>query len=101
MALLNGYKYHLFLDRPIEQTGLEWYDEQRDRLQVCYNAAYSITMMPEGYKSLVDDSNFIICFWAGNKQGQTYSAIRYALSVGKLVLNGLDELKLITNKDIG
>ena len=103
------YKYHMFIPYPLETMSQDWYKYQVELLNECYNKAYSITVCGqmkgniekhETYKRLIDDSNFIICFWIGKRQGKTFEAIKYALSVNKMVLNGLDQLRLITNKDI-
>jgi len=106
-AKKQGYKYHIYLPYPVEDVGEHWYDDQKKLLRVCINGAYSITSCysnknhkDHSYKNLIDNSNFIICFWIGKKQGYTYESIQYALKTNKLILDGLNDLKLITNKDI-
>lgn len=101
------YKYHLFLPFSLEKTCMHWYEDQREQLRRQFDHAYSITIShpdlvqdDNTYHHLVDVSNFIVCFWAGNKNGQIFSAIQHAFKKNKIVLNGLNELKLITNKDI-
>lgn len=97
-------KYHMFLPYSQEIVSKDWYDEQKVELTELYNKAYSITIcnQPWAYalKNLVDDSNFVVCFWTGKKQGNTFHAIEYALKSNKMVLHGLNGLKLITNDDI-
>jgi len=107
IAFNRKIKYHIFLPYTFEQTCEHWYEEQKNILIKCCNRAFSITScypdkkhIDDSYKFLVDDSNFIICYWIGKKQGKTFEAIKYALETNKLVLNGLDDLKLITNLDI-
>jgi uncharacterized phage-like protein YoqJ len=102
-----GYKYHMFLPYPIENTYKHWYEDQRQALVMSCNNAYSITTCrandqfdDESRELLIDESNFTICFWVGKRQGKTFNAIKYAHSKNKLILNGSDELKLITNASI-
>ena len=101
------FRYHIFLPYPQEMTAEYWYDDQKELLRKCCNNAYSITtcefqrgLSGHSYQDLVFDSNFLICFWTGKKQGKTFETIRFALQNNKIVLNGLHELKLITNKNI-
>lgn len=101
-----GYKYHMFLPYPLEQTHQHWYDDQKNSLVKYCNSAYSLTTCRAdsseedmAHKLLIDESNFTICFWIGKKQGKTYDAIKHAHKSNKLILNGLEELKLITNLD--
>ena len=103
----TSYYYHLYLSKVPEETSEEWYQDQKDLLKECYNHAHAMTICgnknengPFTYKNLIDSSSFVICFWVGKHQGRTYEAIKHALSTNKMVLNGLDELKLITNQDL-
>jgi hypothetical protein len=107
IARNKNFKYHLFLPYSFEQTCEHWYDEQKNVLLKCCNRAFSITTCysdnsheNDSYKFLIEDSNFIICYWIGKKQGKTFDAIKYSLKNNKLALNGLDDLKLLTNTDI-
>jgi hypothetical protein len=104
-------KYHIFMPCYLQVTSDGWLENQAELLEKCYNNAYSITVCSnikstnkeeelESYRRLIDDSNFVICFWVGKKQGKTFEAIKYALSTNKMVLNGLDKLCLLTNEDI-
>lgn len=102
-CLAEGHRYHLFLSHPLEETGLGWYAEQRRILELCYQGATSITISGEEdmtHKLFAADSNFMVCFWIGKKQGTTFETIKYALKNNVLTLHGLDHLKLITNSDI-
>lgn len=104
------HRYHLFLPFPQEITSEDWFDEQKELLKKCCDNAWTITIcnakktpLENGYstyKELVHDSNFVIFFWTGKKQGKTFETIRYALENNKLSLNALKDLRLITNKDI-
>jgi len=104
-CLDREYKFHLFLPYPVEETSQHWYDSQKDHLRKCYGRAFSITTCYQdtswtdrSYELLVDDSNFIVCFWTGRGDGKTYDAIKYALHKNKLALSGFDDLKLVTNE---
>jgi len=105
------YKYHLFLPYSLEKTAEHWYDDQRNMLVKQYGMAYSLTIAhpeqsnrvhdyDESYDILIDDSNFLVCFWSGVKQGEVFDTIKCALKHNKIVVNGLDDFKLMTNKDL-
>lgn len=100
--------YHLYLPFPSDITSNDWYDYQKELLKKCCNNARSLTIcnskkMTENespFEALVNDSNFIICYWTGKKQGRTFETIKYALKNNKMMLNGLNGLSLVTNKNI-
>jgi uncharacterized phage-like protein YoqJ len=100
--------YHMFLPFVPDKTSENWLDEQKALLNACYNPANAITICNDenedfvdaSLKQIVDGSNFTICFWVGKKQGKTYDIIQYALANNKIVLNGLDGLRLVTNEDL-
>lgn len=101
-------KYHMFIPCPPESIGEEWYEEQRSCLarQLSSSSATTIigskltksNLMARDQK-IIDSSSFVICFWNGKKQGRTFDMIKYALLANKLVLNGLDELKMVSAVD--
>lgn len=109
-CIARKYKYHLFLPCPIEITSKFWYAKQQYDLEKHYTSAYATTIGGMNYSAdtmldinarLVDSSDFIICFWVGKKQGCVFETIKYAFGKNKLVLDGANELKLITNQDTG
>jgi len=106
----NKARYHLYLPFPPSVMAEYWYKEQVKDLNDHYLSAYATTIGSATYNKdiekdmtfrLVDDSSFIVCFWTGKKQGITFEAIQWALQNNRLALNGLDDLKLITNSHIG
>ena len=107
-CLNEGYKYHLFLQYPEKDTSQHWYSDQANDLRMCYDGCFALSIgspVPDAeekkeYHTLVDISNFIICFWIGKKQGKTFDIIKHAIEVGRPVLHGFDNLRLITNADI-
>ena len=107
-AIEQDRNYHLFMPQPFEQMVDNWLDEQRDSATKCFHNAYSITICnwpanvayTAAYDAVVVDSNFTICYWIGKKQGHTYDAITYGLTQNKMMLDGIHDLKLITNEDI-
>lgn len=96
--------YHLFMPYTPEITSEGWFDNQIDTLNRCYKKARAITICNdapnESLKQLINDSGFVVSFWVGKKQGKTFEAIKYALATNKMVLNGLDGLRMITNEDM-
>jgi len=105
-CMKNKYKYHLYLPYPEDQTSQHWYNNQKASLAAHYKNAYAVTVCsPNTYcedtshERLVDGSNFVVCFWVGKKQGQTFEAIKHALYSNKIVVNALSNLKLITVAD--
>lgn len=114
----EGIGYHLYMPLMPEHTSLNWYQEQKDVLLNNFKYAHASTICwPTDTLSsqqsnkislyekmcdthLIDNSNFIIAFWENKHQGRTFNAIKYALSKNILILNGLGELRLITNNDI-
>jgi len=106
-CLENNIKYHLFLPCSVEKFSEFWYDEQRIILQNQFKMARSVTICSTEISNeserdalLIDNSNFIIAFWMGKKIGRTFDAVKYALSSNKVSINGLNELKLLTNADL-
>jgi len=107
---MSYYKYHLFLPFPQEITSEDWLDEQKLLLQKCCSGARAITICNStknisenghsAYKEAINDSNFVVFFWTGARQGDTFDSIKYALANNKMSINALKDLKLITNKDI-
>ncbi|MFA5023363.1 MAG: SLOG family protein [Patescibacteria group bacterium] len=108
LNIKGAHKYHIYLPFTQEITSEDWYDEQKELLKKGCDNARSITICnskktpqdEQPYRPLIQDSNFIIYFWNGKKQGKTFDAIKYALETNKMALNALNDLKLITNKNI-
>lgn len=104
----RNVKFHLFLPCPPDMLSVEWYDDQKRILSnnfkkswatTIYSQEYSREAETKTYESMVDLSDFIICFWNGMLQGPTFECIQYALKQNKLTLNGSNDLKLVTNED--
>lgn len=88
-----GIKYHLYLVCPTTTN--------HNAFGITIRAnTYSLQYEIERDQRLVDDSAFLVCFWEGKHQGRTFNLLKYALAQNKIVLNGLDELKLITSNDL-
>ena len=106
----HGVKYHLFLPFPHETTSQFWYESQKAELNDLFLSSYETSTQSfdqdEGSAfdsanaALVDNSNFVVAFWEHKRIGKTFDAIKYALSTSKLVLDGMNDLKLITNSDL-
>lgn len=106
-----GLPYKLFLARMPDELSLYWYKEQADDLELLYKHASGIYVNTTGVeltseaiiksdKQLIEDSNAVVCFWANKKIGRTYTNIKYAISIDKLVYNALDNMKLISKSDL-
>jgi hypothetical protein len=95
-------RYHLFLPYAMDATCEHWYEDQKDMLKNQYGKAYSLTIcnQEDTHKALIDSSNFVVVYWAGNKVGKVCSAIKYALEHNKIVLDGFNDLRLMTNQDV-
>lgn len=109
-CLESKVKYHLFLPFPHEITSQFWYDGQKAELNSLFRCSYETSTQSfdtiDGDKAImatnravIDNSNFIIAFWEQGRVGKTADSIKYALNSNKLVLNGMEELELITNAD--
>ncbi|KKN34728.1 hypothetical protein LCGC14_0790720 [marine sediment metagenome] len=96
------YKYHLFLPYSLEDTCEHWYEDQQRMLKNQYDRMYSLTICNQKYthKALIDSSNFIVVYWAGNKAEKVCKAIKYAFEHNKIVLDGFNDLRLMTNQDV-
>ncbi len=107
-------RYHLFNQWPIEDMKDLWKDEQFKSLMCSYTSAWGLTISfpnkkqvkPEldcefvNYKHMVDNSDFVIYFWNGMKQGAVYDSIKYSLATNVLSINWTNDRQLITNEDI-
>jgi uncharacterized phage-like protein YoqJ len=99
-------KYHLFLPCVVGVFSENWYDGQKEFLNEHFKKSWAVTICSaeyskkterETYEHIVDMSDFIICFWNGMRQGHIFNCIQYALKNNKLMVNGSDGLKLVTN----
>lgn len=106
-CMLRSYKFHLFLPYSLEKTCEHWYETQQEQMRHQYSNAYSLTICnpdndtgEEPYHSLIADSNFVVCWWIGNRSGEVPKAIEHAMWNNTLALHAMDDLRLITDKDI-
>lgn len=106
-CMAKDYKYHLFLPCELDETSTHWYEDQQQLLQKGYNNANSISICSSSgpdyektYKQIVDDSNFLVCFWGGSKQSEIYGTIGWAFTTNKMILDGLNELKMMTYEGV-
>jgi hypothetical protein len=103
---------HLFLPCPaanfMRSTNLA--DEKayvfEDILNSCFGLTqigqeFASTTVCEASQSLVDNSDFIVSFWEGQKTGLTFETIKYAVANSKMVLDGLRNLSMITKEQLG
>jgi len=103
----KNLKYHLFLPCMPDILSTAWYEDQQASLTYYFKNAwattiqkhdYSIDSERQNYEHIINMSDFVICFWNGMKQGTTYNSIKYAIQQNKLTVNGLEDLKLVTNE---
>ena len=108
-CLEDEFRYSLFLPFSLQKTSEHWFESQRQTLANQYLRAHSLIISQpdlkkdkkdDSYDLLIDDSNFLVCFWDGAKHSCVYDAIKTALSHNRMVLDGFNDLKLMTNKDI-
>lgn len=104
-----GISYHLFLPCDSASYVAEWNEPHREEFGRQLGGCYGLTQIGReltkdtvcgAARALVDDSDFLVSFWEGNKSGLTYETIKYAVETSKLVLDGLEDLALITKKDL-
>ncbi len=108
-----GAKYHLFLPFPPNEMEFLWQPEQYKKLILHFTTAWATTIVSQkydkstfssvgfaNYKRAIEQSQFIICFWNKMKQGMVFESIRYALGKNILVIDAMNELKMITSEDI-
>jgi uncharacterized phage-like protein YoqJ len=106
VCLTLGIKYHLFLPSPPEEVYKYWYEGQQQDLSKYFGSSWANTICSPKYNKsnnnvlLVDSSSFVICFWMGKRQGSTFDCIEYCLQTNKLVMNGLNDLKMLTSDDL-
>lgn len=108
-CLRFGAKYNLYLPFPAEIQSQHWYDEQKKELDRQVANCESLSVLGPEYvasnyferdKQIVDNSDFVIAFWEGPKQGGTYITVKYAVEQSKIVLNALTDLSMITGEHL-
>ena len=109
ICMKKEIKYHLFLPCHPDLLSLEWYENQKKLLSDCFKKSWATTIYSyeyskdaerKNYEHIIKMSDFVICFWNGMKQGSTFDCVLYSLGQNKITLNGLNDLKLITNEEI-
>lgn len=104
-------KYHLYLPMLSELQSKYWTEEQKEDLNIQLTKAsainifdssgeYKVWSYHERDKMMVDNSNILVAFWVGKRQGGTYNTIKYALKQSKFTLNALNELKPIFSEQL-
>lgn len=110
-CLDSHIKYHMFLPFPIDEMEGMLLDEQYKSLKRCFDYSWEttvsfsepadvLTQCEANNKWLISDSDFIMYFWNGMKQGPLYDSIKHALKNNVLSINGMKDRKLITNEDL-
>lgn len=110
-ALELNIPYYLLLARGPRILGEFWYDKQVDDLINFYEKATEIYVNRIGTSlnaqaieetdiKLINESNFLLCFWDGRKSGRTYSILKKALQLNKMTYNVFKNYKLISKNDL-
>jgi len=110
-CLEDTVKYHLFMPCPVDDMDKLFYTDQSNEIHDVFENSWATTISSPkyttqlilhnyNYQNIVDNSAFIICLWRGRKQGSIYSAILHALGSNKLIIDGTDDLKLMTKLKI-
>ncbi len=110
-AIDQQIRYHMFLPFLPEIQAKFWKKNDKLELDRQLQHAAGITIVDPSDKydirnyhkrdrEMVDNSDFVVAFWAGKKQGGTFQTIKYALSKSKFVLNALNELRPIFSNDL-
>jgi len=105
----RGIKFQLLLPFPPEVQSKYWDSDQKSNLMFQVDSCASLTVIGPSYKranyfirdrAIVDQSDFLICFWEERKYGGTYETIKYAIKQKKIILNGLKNLSLVTREQV-
>lgn len=108
-AIEHNIKYNVYIAGPPNEQSKYWTNEQQSNFIKYLDSAASIHVEYENISpillnkrniKMIDNSQWILVFWNGRHQGFTYNAIEYAISSNKIVLNGLDNLKMILSENI-
>ena len=102
-------EYNLFLPFPAEIQSKHWYKEQQDNLNTQIEKCNSLYIAGPKYKpanyfirnrSIVDNADFLVCFWEGIHRGGTFDTLKYAMKKSKIVLNALTDLSMVTGEHL-
>lgn len=97
--------FHLYLPFPADVQSRKWTADDANRLNEHVLAAKSVSIVGKYYlvqnyhirdRLIVDNSHFVVCFWEGRRSGGTYNTIKYAVEVGKQVLNAMNDLQEVS-----
>jgi hypothetical protein len=108
-CLKYGIEHCIFLPCPPEIYTSEWYDDQKAMFDSQVGDCCGMTVYEKensresvfgAIRGLVDNSDFVVCFWEGTKYGLTFEAIKYAVENSKIVLDAMDNLSMITKKEL-
>jgi len=105
--------YKMYLPfHPIMQTKY-WTKDDRNELDRQLSLAMGIDIIDPNIESvynakryqernikMVDESNIVVAFWVGRRQGGTFNTIQYALNQSKFVFNALDNNRPIFKDDL-
>ena len=111
VCLEKNIKYHIFLPSMPETLQELWFEDQVKQLVEHFKMSWAATIISphngnieehidRAYENIVSQSDFILAFWNNMKQGHEYSAIKNAVENHKTVLNAMEDLKLITYKNL-
>lgn len=101
--------FEVYLTQLPDKAAQDWTDKQQETFFWQLKKARAIHILAEDNSSqsciirnkrLVSDCNWLLTFWIGKHQGNTFETMKYALDSNKMVYNGFDQLKLISNDDI-
>ena len=103
-------EFNLFLPFPAEIQSKYWYKDQQEALENQIKHCKGLVIAGPKYKpanffirnrSIVDNSDFLVCFWEGMHRGGTYDCIKYAVQKkSKIVLNALTDLSMVTGEEL-
>lgn len=106
-CIKHGIDYKLVLPCDANSLSQHWYDYQQNSLinavENCTELIITGTAEDEiSFEAvrnyIVDGSDFIICAWEGCLYGGTFETIKCAVEKGKIVLNVLTDLSLVSKE---
>jgi uncharacterized phage-like protein YoqJ len=103
-CIRNKVPYEAFISSVPEEHSKYWTEEQRETLTLQLDKAKAIRVCDKIYTrestihnnyKMIKYSQWVLAFWNGKHQGNTYNAIQHAIEQNKIVLDALNDFKMV------